>query len=208
MKKLATLFKNVDQELFRQVDYISTSSPYQKLIDQLAPLTDDQRKWLGYSSTLLLFLLPFIVLMAFWYNNYSLRQDIQLRQTLIDKIQQFNRDYKVLSSMEKDTVSRYKATSKAEFNTLLTKVVQRSDVDLSNVTVAEFANLSSASTIHQNQIKLNFTHFTLQDLSGLLESLLIKARVKISQMDLKTDMARRELSGTITILHFSRGSNN
>ncbi|MBT3234550.1 MAG: hypothetical protein HN353_01215 [Bdellovibrionales bacterium] len=208
MKKVTSIFKKVDQELFRQVDSLSTSTPYQKLIDQIAPLTDNQRKWFGYTATILFFIVPLIVSITFWLNNSSLGQDINIRQKIIKSIQQFSREYKVLSAIERETVSRYTASSRVEFESVLAKVIKSTSLNLSQIKVTEFTKLSSPSNIAQSQVKLNFTHFTLEDLSSLLKTLLIKAKFKINQMEIKTDMAKRALSGTITIMHFSRGNSN
>ena len=67
------LFKYVDEQVFKQIDNLKQSQPYQEVMRQLNGLNDFQLKAVNQAASILVISIPLIIFIVFVFINISFK---------------------------------------------------------------------------------------------------------------------------------------
>ncbi len=205
MKKREHVFKLIDEYLFKQVDLAKSSPVTQKINEQLSVLSQSQQKYLNQAINLLLFLVPFFVILVLFIGNSSLKTEIETKQEIFDIINSYTSKKANVDSLSRNVLSPRPVTTGQDLQAAIGSSMNSSGGDSSKVQVGFFDQLNPSSSIVHSRAQVKFKSLTMSDLTGLLTALQRDLKVSIEKMDISVFGEEKLLRGFIEISHYSKG---
>lgn len=201
MSKRPPLFKVLDTFLFKQVDRYETSQTHQKVVDAMAPLSEQAQKVLNHATTLVLIVLPVILTLSLMISNYQLSsENDRLNETLelIDEIKAQKSEARAMSSQ---VISNGTLNNDSDLLARLRGLNTKGN----KVTVISF-DKSEAGSLSKAIAGIKFNDLTMQEFKEMVETLQIRERVKINRISVDRNEKTKKLAGELEISHFSQST--
>lgn len=199
MSKRPPLFKVIDTFLFKQVDRYETSQTHQKVVDAMAPLSEQGQKVVNHAATLGLIILPVILTVVMMISNYQLSSEndrLQDTLELVDEIKAQKREVEAISSQ---IISNGTLNKDADLLARLRGLNTKGN----KVMVISF-DKSEAGSLGKAIAGIKFNDLTMQEFKEMIETLQIRERVKINRISVDRNDKTKKLAGELEISHFSK----
>lgn len=138
MDKETKIFKVIDEFIFKQMDSLKSSLGYQKFLDNISLLNDNQQKAVGQSISIGLIFLPFFIAIFFLIGNISTRSEIDLKRDIISEINNLKTQTSYLSLVGNQLSTPYTLKDKADFERRLVQLLNARDIDAAAIQVTSF----------------------------------------------------------------------
>ncbi len=201
----APFFKKIDTKIFESIDKFKTTPNYQPVQDFYNGLDEDQQKWLKLSVVTSLFLLPLLGLCFFWFQNASLRSDLDLRTSTISKINEIIAQNRSLTDASPMILSQNPIDSQSMMTSRLGQVLSGT-FDLSKVQVTNFNSTAVTSNVYRAEADFRFTGLSTDQMVNMMTSLIQREKFRIESLSVQRNSETNMLDGQFHAIHFSVGA--
>lgn len=202
------LFQTLDQSLFNLIDQAKSQPAIVQLQDQINALEAKQQKIVSAAISIGAILLPIAITGILALFNMQERSTIETKKEIINYASLIDKSSRDLSQISASSLSGNAIEDRGQLDNLLRNVLSQNQIDQSKAQVVDFNELKRSAMIVSTESKIQISRFANQDFAKFLRSLLEREKFKISAISLVTDKETMLLSGTITLMHLGRNSNN
>jgi hypothetical protein len=199
----APLFKKMDRLIFQQIDVFKTTPNYTTFQDFYQGLDEDQQKAFRVSVVIATFVIPLLLMSFLWWQNLSLKQEIELRSSIVNKAQEILGQNMGLRQVAPRVLSANPIDSQSMMTSRLSNLLTGIGVDLSKIQVTQFDKTEITSGILRSEAMINFNNFSTAEMTNLLNTMIARERFKIASLEVKRNQNSSLLQGQFQAVHFS-----
>jgi hypothetical protein len=148
MTEKKPIFRFVDEFIFKQVDALKSSQPYQDLIRQMGALSDFQLKTVNQVVSLIVVLLPILLFIILWIVNINFNSSLDKKREILSEVNKYSRSQKQLQSLGRNIISG----AAISFEKISTKVLSNFLSDLSGRSKFRVSALMVKKNIKDNVV--------------------------------------------------------
>jgi hypothetical protein len=204
--KLQSIFKPVDELMFKFIDEIFALSFVRKLSEDLQTLPEDQQKIINQSLTFLILLVPFLIVFVLYLGNRDIRKTVDYKEQVLTMAQENQARRNELQFYGQGLLSGTDIPDQTAFQSLVNDIVRSRSLNPSNVNLTHFEQSAAGTSLVQSTAGLSFSELTTQDLTNLMLDLVSRHRVRFQALEIEKNQASKFLQGSFELLHFSRSS--
>lgn len=204
MAKLGSIFKTMDEAIFKGVDEIKGRPEFQKVFDEVNALPEEQQKIINHSLSILAILIPILLTAFVFWQNISLKSDIETRQQILREVAENSKKKNQLELTGRNIIGPGEITGLPDLQRLVRSALSSRGVTADNVTITDFNQTNAGEGLTQTAATLNFTSLSTQELSALFQDLIQRQKVKISAIQIEKREQNNLLEGSFQIYHFSK----
>lgn len=206
MAGVTSLFKKIDETLFKQIDIIKNNRAYQVALSKLSELPQSQQRLVGQLLTFSVIIVPLVVLGFTFVGNYKLRQEIETRRNILHLLHQYANQKSQLIEIGNSVASSFEVSNESQASFLVKEVLDKKKIDSKKVAVENFKLEAAMKGISMAEADINFKSFSINELTNLMQGLLQEKQSKVGKLSIQKDPENNLLSGIIHIVHYSRSS--
>lgn len=208
MAGVTSVFKKIDETLFKQIDLLKSNRVYQATLSKLSELPQSQQVLFGQLLTFSVIIIPLSVLAWTFVGNYKLRQEIETRKSILNLIHQYANQKGQLIEIGNAIASPVEIMTPGAASGMVKEIVDRKKIDAKKVAVENFQMGTAMKGLSMAEADISFKDFSINDLTNFLQMLLQEKRSKVGKLSIQKDPNTNLLSGIIHIVHYSRASGN
>jgi len=200
VKKLSQI---IDDQVFKLTDQLKNSSAFQQSMSPLESLSEDIQGIVNKVISVLIPLIPCLIFCVLLFNNFSLRIKQARKQDMMEVINDIKKQKNVVVASEKQLLSNMSVTSQDDFQAVLNKVANKTQMSPTQVKIMNF-NQESIGALSRSKAMISIENFSTRDLSRFLKQLMSFEKVKVESINLRK--FKTTLKGTLDIIHYSKNS--
>lgn len=204
MPKFNSLFRPIDELIFKAVDEIKGQPQLSKLTDELAALPEAQQKIINQLFSSLLVLLPLVVVVILFNQNANQKSNIAIKQEIIRLITDTNQKSNEIALSSRHIVGSGVINSMSDLQRLVRSSLTSRGSTPDAVTITEFDQVNAGESLTRTIATLNFSNLSTQNFTGLLQDLLTQQKMKVSAIQIEKRGEQKLLHGSLEIYHFSK----
>ena len=193
----------MDRAIFEQIDRFKTTPNYTQITDVYNNLEEEQQKLVKGGIMLVLFLFPFIVLTVLWWQNQSIREDLELRTTIMNKAQQIIGESRGVTAISPELISMSPIDSEDMLMSRISNAISGSGMDTNKITRGEFVTTNVSEKIFQTESVINFTNLSTDELMNMFTNLIRREKMRISEVTINRNADTGLLIGNFRLIHLS-----
>lgn len=198
-----SLIRNVDQFLFDKIPSIRSFTPYQLFQDFLANLADEKKNLVKYAISFVLVLLPIFVTAIFWFQNMSLKSELQTKKDIYYQANRIIQEEKLFGQTGKSLIMPNAAHDENTFSSNLNNFLGRFRIDSDKVKIQDFTPTDLGGNIQQNTVTLIFNDFTTSQFTTFISDLSLRQKVKVGSIEIVRNESKNLIEGKISIIYLS-----
>lgn len=195
--------KKIDRAIFEQIDKFKTTPNYTVLTDFYNNLEEEQQKLAKGVIILVLFLIPMFVLTLLWWQNQNIRDDYNLRMSIMNKAQQLIGESRGVTAIGPQIISQAPIDSEEMLMSRVSNAIAGSGMDTNKITRGEFSTTNVSEKILQTESVLNFTNLSNDELVNLFSSLITREKMRISEVTINRNSDTGLLVGNFRVIHLA-----
>ncbi len=195
--------KRMDKAIFEQIDRFKTTPNYNLVTDFYNNLEEEQQKLVKGGVILVLFLVPALVLSILWWENQSVRGDLELRTAIMNKTQEIIGQSRGVSAISPEIISQSPIDSEGMLMSRVSNAIAGGGVDTNKISRGEFTTTNISEKIFQTEAVLNFTNLSTDELMNLFTSLIRREKMRISEVTITRNADSALLVGNFRVIHLS-----
>lgn len=171
MSKIGTVFKTMDEAIFKGIEDLKGRPELQKIFDEVNALPEEQQKMINHSLSILAILAPlFLTFFVFW-QNLSLKSDLETRQMILKEVAENSKKKNQLELTGRNIIGPGEITELPDLQRLVRSALASRGVTADNVTITDFDQSSAGEGLTQTTGTLNFSGLSTQELAALFQDL-------------------------------------
>lgn len=194
----------MDEAIFKGIEEIKGRPELQKIFDEVNALSEEQQKVLNYSLSILAILVPVLLTLFIFWQNASLKSDIETRQQILREVAENSQKKNQLELTGRNIIGPGEITGLPDLQRLTRSALSSRGVSADSVTITDFDQTSAGEGLTQTSATLNFSSLTTQELAALFQDLIQRQKVKVSAIQLEKSDQSKLLEGSFQIYHFSK----
>ncbi len=195
--------KRMDKAIFEQIDKFKTTPNYNLLTDFYNNLEEEQQKLLKGGVILVLFLIPALILSILWWQNQSVRNDLELRTAIMNKTQEIIGQSRGVSAISPEIISQSPIDSEGMLMSRVSNAIAGNGLDTNKISRGEFNTTNISEKIFQTEAVLNFSNLSTDELMNLFTSLIRKEKMRISEVTITRNADSGLLIGNFRVIHLA-----
>lgn len=197
------LFKKIDRNIFERLDKFKQTSNYNNLQDFYNSMEEEQQKLFKFLVIILIFLLPSMFLGFIWWQNNTLKEDLNLRISLISKANEIIGQNQGLREVSPRILSSNPIDSEGMMTSRLSNILSTMNIDLAKIQVSGFASESISTQVMKAEADFAFNNFSTDELMNALTSMIQTEKFRIQAIDIKRNAETNLLQGKFHAIHYS-----
>ena len=197
------LFKKIDRNVFERLDKYKQTSSYNNLQDFYNSIEEEQQKLFKLMIIVLIFVLPSLGLGFLWWQNNTLKEDLNLRISLITKANEIIGQNQGLREVAPRILSQNPIDSESMMSSRLSNVLTAQNIDLSKIQVSGFASESISSGVLKAEADFAFNNFSTDELMNSLTNMIQSEKFRIQSIEIKRNAETNMLQGKFHAIHYS-----
>lgn len=204
MNKNESFFSSIDKFIFSKLDVLKNDSFMVRINDSILALDEQKQKVISQIITFTFIFIPFAVAALFWFTNYQLKKEIEIKKQIVEQVEVMNSSNQTLATVSQDSVALTSIARQNDLENRIRNILSISGIDQQKVNVTDFSQASTSSSITKINATLNFSKFGTQDFSKFLRALIDRERFKIYDIEINRNQSNDLLDGTISVMHMGR----
>jgi hypothetical protein len=200
------LFKKMDQAIFDKIDQFKKSPNYSTVQDYYNSLDEDQQKIFKASSIAVTFILPLALIIFLWWQNQTIKEDLDLRVSIVTKANEILGQNRGLRDVGPRVLSSNPIDSQSMMTSRISNMLSGVGLDISKIQVVQFNSASITNNVLRSEAQFNFNNFATAELMNLLNTMITRERFRISLLEVKRNANSNMLQGHFQGIHFSQTS--
>lgn len=197
------LFKKIDRALFERIDKFKLTPNYNNIQDLYNSLEEEQQKVAKAVLILALFIIPSMFLSLLWWQNNSLKADLDMRTSIVTKAQQIIGQNEGLRNVGPQILSMNPIDSESMMTSRLSNMVSSIGMDLSKIQVSNFSNTTISANILKAEADFAFNGLSTDELMNLFTNLIQREKFRIQSVNITRNNESNLLQGQFKAIHFS-----
>jgi len=199
-----SLFKKVDTFVFKQVELIKSHPQVTPLLAKIEQLPDAQQKIINQVSTLILGFSPLFLFLILFFQNVSLRSELDSNEELLAVINNIASKSNELSQVTRQLAGPQAYEDKTAFEQKLRGLLAGKGIDPTNLNIQNFESGQSTEEITSFTASLTFKRLSTAQMIDVIEGFMIQDKMKISSLEIIRNDENSTLAGTIGIQHIGK----
>lgn len=195
--------KRADRAIFEQIDKFKTTPNYTALMDFYGNLDEEQQKLFKGGTLLVLILLPVIVLSVLFFQNQKVREEYELRMSIMTRAQQIIGESRGVTSIGPAIISQNPIDDESMLTSRVANAVAGTGMDTSKISRGEFSTNNISEKILQTEAELSFNNVSNDELVNLFSNLISREKMRISEVTVNRNADTNLLSGRFRVIHLS-----
>lgn len=201
------LFKKVDREIFSRIDKFKLTPGYNQVQDFYNSLDEEQQKVFKAAVILVMFLVPAIFLGLFWWQNNSLREDMNTRIALITKANEIIGQKTSLRDVAPNILSDSPIDGASMMTSRLSNLLSAVNIDLSKIQVNNYEGTMTSATIMRSEADFQFTNLSTDELVNVFTTMIQREKFRIQSVNISRNNDTNMLKGQFHAIHFGNAAN-
>lgn len=203
MTEKKPLFRYVDELIFKQIDLLKQSQPYQQTMNQLNSLNDFQLKVLNQAVSVLIISIPLVILLIVFFMNVSFNSQLQVKRDILTEINNFTSAQKQLQSLGKNIISGGAISRRKDFSSKVGNSLVTAGGERSKIKVIDFESNPKDGIVKSIGV-VKFEKLSTGVLSLFLGDLVDRGKFRISNLQVKKNLKDNVLRGQVEVHHYGR----
>ncbi len=195
--------KRMDRAIFEQIDRFKTTPNYTQITDVYNNLEEEQQKLVKGGIMLVLFLFPFVVLTFLWWQNQSIRADLEMRTAIMTRAQQIIGESRGVTAISPELISSSPIDSEDMLMSRISNAISGSGMDTNKISRGEFITTNVSEKIFQTESVVNFSNVSTDELMNMFTNLIRREKMRISEVTINRNPDTALLIGSFRIIHLS-----
>jgi hypothetical protein len=200
------LFKKMDRAAFERIDKFKQTPGYNGLQDFYNGLEEEQQKLFKGAIILAIFLLPAMFLGFAWWQNQSLKEDMETRVALIEKANQIIGQRISLREVSPRVLSDSPIDGESMMTSRISNLLSAVNVDLSKVQVSNYTGEMTSSTIMKAEADFKFNNVSTDELVNIFTAMIQREKFRIQSVNITRNNETNMLQGQFHAVHFGNGA--
>lgn len=196
-----SIMKPVDRFIVENIDKLLATPEYQKLLDTYNSWEEKFQSAFKGFLIFMIVLIPMIIVLIFWLLNSSAKSRLATTENIIET----GNSIISTSTQVRSISNRFfgkPISSKQNFERQLASSLPSQGVDASKILIGDFS-LDEVDGVNELRAELKFTGLSSQNLFGLFNTLTVRQKMKIDEINVKKNLKSNLLEGTLAVIHFS-----
>lgn len=203
MTEKKPVFRHVDEFIFKQVDILKNSQPYQEAMRQMNNLNDLQLKVVNQAASIILVAIPLIIFIVILLVNMSMNANLETKRNILTEINSFTTAQKQLQSLGQNIISGAGLSSKKAFSNQVSGSISTAGSSRSNIRILDFESVPKDGILKANGV-VRFSKLSTGNLSRFLADLVDRNKFRISNLLVKKNLKDNVVNGQVELLHYGR----
>ena len=195
--------KKMDRAIFEQIDRFKTTPNYTAITDFYNGIEEEQQKLVKGGVILALILIPLLFLSVLWWQNQSIRSDLELRTALMNKANEIIGQSRGVSAVSPEIIAQSPIDSDSMMTSRISGVLSGTGVDVSKLSVNGFSTTNISEKIMRSEADINFNNISTDELMNALTNLIRREKFRISTITVTRSPETNLLTGNFHGIHFS-----
>ena len=204
MEKSSSIFIKIDDFIFKKLDLLKNDGVFQKFNDAISNLDEAGQKIVAQLTTFAFILIPFIFVLVLWWGNSQTKKGLEVKKQIIEQIALFDGNQNALNNISSNYLSPSAIMGQEDLDNRIRNILSQNAIDQDKVTVSNFQQTSTSSTVAKVEADLSFRNFGTNDFSVFMRTLVERERLKITKVDLIKNKEDNLLQGTISLMHMGQ----
>jgi hypothetical protein len=201
------LFKKIDRAVFERISKFKLTPGYNNLQDFYNGLDEEQQKVFKAGVVLGIFLVPMMILGLFWWQNNSLRNNLETRINLITKANEIIGQRQSLRNISPMILSENPIDGESMMSSRLSSLLSASGVDLSKIKVSDYTGELVSGSIQRSEADFKFTNVSTDELMNIFSNMIQREKFRIQTVDIVRNNETNMLQGKFRAVHFGNAQN-
>ncbi len=197
------LFKKIDRALFERLDKFKTTTNYNLLQDFYNGLEEEQQKVFKGLIILFIFLLPSMGLGFLWWQNNSLKSELDMRVSIVAKANEIIGQNQGLRQVSPLILSQSPIDSSSMMTSRLSGLLSPIGIDLGKIQVKDFTADPISSGIMRAEADFGFTNLSTDELMNIFTAMIQREKFRIQSVEIKRNPETNLLAGQFHAIHYS-----
>lgn len=204
MNKWNSLFRPIDEAIFKAVDDIKGNAQIGKISDEIAALPENQQKIVNQILSLLMILIPFLIVVLLYSQNSSQKKNIAVKNEIIRLVTETNQKSNELALTSRHIIGTGSINDISDLQRLVRSSLTSREASPDAITITNFDQTNAGDSLTRTVATLNFTGLTTQNFTAVLQDLLTQQKMKISALQIDKKIETKLIQGSLEIYHFSK----
>lgn len=204
MKKFEIL-KTIDEASLKKLDEVQDTA-LKKVMDAYGSAEEKYQELVKAGLAVLLVALPVLIIGLFAMSNSGLKDELQLKEEIIQMASSYIEDHGRIRTAEKKILGNNLVTDQGQLQNKITAAVNSAGVDSTKMQISNFDMLELDGNIVQTKIDVKFSELSNDHLFNLLAGLINKERIKVETLTVNKNQANNLLDGLMVLYYFSKES--
>jgi predicted XRE-type DNA-binding protein len=201
------LFKKIDRAIFERLDRFRLTPGYNGIQDFYNGLDEEQQKVFKSVVVISIFIVPLIFMSILWWQNSSIKSDLQTRIDLVSKANEIIGQRESLQNIAPNILSLNPIDGQSMMTSRVSNVLSSSGMDLSKIRIDDFASDISSGNIIKSEANLKFSNFSTDEMINMLLNLIQREKFRIQHVNISRNNDNNLLNGRFHIVHLSIAQN-
>lgn len=206
MDNFKNTFIKIDEFIFQKIDLLKAEGSFQKMSEPFSTLDENQQKTLAQILTFSFLLIPYIFVISLWWGNHATKKRAEVKNQILEQISLLNGNREALATVVTNYLSPTAILTQDELNIKIHNILTEAKINQLKVSIINFNQVSTTSSIAKIEAVLNFKDFGTQDLSYFLNSITEVEKFKILRINLEKNASTNLLNGEISLIHLGKNS--
>lgn len=194
-----SIFKQVDEAIFKVVDQLKTQSAYQSLQEMIGKLAEREQKIVNLSLSYLLLALPILVTLIVWTMNSSLRSTIEDKRAILSEIQEFNDKRAQSDQKGRAVIVPSPIAAQSELQSKIVTLLGRINIPTTSVQVRSFNEGRNAGELKEFGAELVFDKLSSKQFFDMVQNLNERERIRVKGLLVENRIDQSVLKGRMTL---------
>lgn len=199
-----TILQKLDQMVEEQVRKLELTGKMPRLEDLLQTTDEQALKYANYGLNILAIFLPFLILLGVWFFHSGVKSEIRDRDGIISGIKEYGALKNKLSQLEQQVVSKIPLRDKGSAAKALNQVLSRGTKTSGEVNIGDFEQFDKGESILVSEGSVEFNNFSKDELSGLINKMVVGLKMKIIEVEIFKDEQSNFLKGMFRFTHYGK----
>lgn len=198
----APIFRKVDQALFEKIDQFKLTPSYNSMQDFYNGLDEEQQKGLKALVILILFMIPVVFLGILWWQNSSLKSDLDTRVAIVKKANEIIGQKQSIQNISPEILSQNPIDGDSMMSSRLSNMLSTVGVDLSKIKVSGYEGNLISGNIMRSEADFAFSSLSTDELMNVFTAMIQREKFKIESVNIKRNAQNNLLEGRFHAIHF------
>lgn len=201
------IFKKIDREIFDRIDKFKLTPGYNNIQDFYNGLEEEQQKVFKAGVIAVILFLPLLPLGFLFWQNTSLKADLDTRIALISKANEIIGQKQSLRDVSPNILSDSPIDGESMMSSRLSNILSAASIDLSKINVNNYTGEMTSGTIMRSEADFQFSNLSTDELMNIFTTMIQREKFRVSSVDIKRNADTNLLQGTFHAIHFSNAEN-
>lgn len=202
MAESRSIVKKIDQQFFNLASKIKASNAYQNYLAQLESFSDDQQRSINQTISIVIISIPLIICLVLFFQVISTKEQINTYLDLTKRSDDLININNQISLQSRNIINAKNLIDKTAFESELRSLLNGSGIKLENIQLTTFTTSNVMNSVSRGDVTINFNELTSSQFYSLLNNLTNKEKIKIVNIDVKKNIEKNLLQGSLTLVYF------